>query len=121
MAGNRSEEAWRPAFKTGQIFFGQPQECCDCLIWELRTSGARIEVRPDAVPPRTVRLVSIALLLNQACEVVAREGRTIELRFSACPDIEGATAAPTGAGAARGAPDASRPVLGRTQVPPHRP
>ncbi|SEO27428.1 hypothetical protein SAMN02799625_02866 [Methylobacterium sp. UNC300MFChir4.1] len=109
MAGNRMEEAWRPAFKTGQIFFGHPQECCDCLIWELRTSGARIEVQPEAVPPQAVRLVSIALLLNQPCEVVAREGRTIELRFSPRPEPAG------------GAPDATRPVLGRTLFPPHRP
>ena len=70
MAGYRSDEAWRPAFKTGQIFFGHPQECCDCLIWELRTSGARIEVRPEAVPPRTVRLVSIALMLMIVTAVV---------------------------------------------------
>lgn len=109
MAGNRIEEAWRPAFKTGQIFFGHPQECCDCLIWELRTSGARIEVQPEAVPPQAVRLVSIALLLNQACEVVAREGRTIELRFSPRPEPAG------------DAPDATRPVLGRTLFPPYRP
>lgn len=120
MAGYRSDETWRPAFKTGQIFFGAPQECCDCLIWELRTSGARIEVRPEAVPPRTVRLVSIALMLNQACEVVARAGRTIELRFSAPPEPAGATAAGTGAGPARDAPDATRPVLGRTRFPPER-
>ncbi|MGT2488570.1 hypothetical protein ACU4GA_27010 [Methylobacterium oryzae CBMB20] len=60
MTGSRSEEAWRPAFKTGQIFFGDPQECCDCLIWELRTSGARIEVQPEARPPHAVRLISIA-------------------------------------------------------------
>ncbi|MEE7451054.1 hypothetical protein MRF4_26480 [Methylobacterium radiotolerans] len=115
MTGSRSEEAWRPAFKTGQIFFGDPQECCDCLIWELRTSGARIEVQPEARPPHAVRLISIALLLNQACEVVAREGRKIELRFSACPAPEAAAAASTGTGPARGAPDATRPVLGRTQ------
>ncbi|SDA11311.1 hypothetical protein SAMN02799622_00574 [Methylobacterium sp. UNC378MF] len=86
MAENRSEEPWRPAFKTGQIFFGDPQECCDCLIWELRTSGARIEVQPEAMPPRAVRLISIALFLNQPCEVVARDGRKMELRFSSCTE-----------------------------------
>ncbi len=82
MAEERLDEPWRPAFKTGQIFFGRPPECCDCLIWELRASGAMIELHPEVMPPHTLRLISIALLLNQPCEVVGREGRRIELRFS---------------------------------------
>ncbi|MBA9063358.1 alkylhydroperoxidase/carboxymuconolactone decarboxylase family protein YurZ [Methylobacterium fujisawaense] len=82
MAEERLDEPWRPAFKTGQIFFGRPLECCDCLIWELRASGAMIELHPEAMPPHTLRLISIALLLNQPCEVVGRDGRRIELRFS---------------------------------------
>lgn len=75
MAEERLNEPWRPAFKTGQIFFGRPPECCDCLIWELRASGAMIELHPEAMPPHTLRL-------NQPCEVVGRDGRRIELRFS---------------------------------------
>lgn len=76
------DELRRAALKTGQIYFGDPQERRDCLVWDLKKSGAMIEVTSDAGPLQTLRLISAALYVNQLCEVVWRDGRKIGLKFA---------------------------------------
>jgi hypothetical protein len=81
VAEDRRGEPRSHALKTGQVSFGDPQECCDCLVWDIARSGAMIEVEPGTNPPEEFRLISTGLSLNQLCEIVWRDGRKIGLRF----------------------------------------
>ncbi|MBP1180031.1 PilZ domain-containing protein [Methylobacterium sp. PvR107] len=69
------------ALKTGEIFFGEQQERCDCLVWDISKSGAMIEVDLDAEAPETLRLISSGLALDQLCKVIWRDGRKVGLKF----------------------------------------
>lgn len=71
----------KAALKTGRIFFGEKQECRDCLVWDLDKTGAMIEVEPGTIIPTVLRLISEGLYLDQSCEVVWRDGRKLELTF----------------------------------------
>lgn len=68
--------------KTGQIYFGDPQERRGCLVQDLNKFGAMIEVDLDIPLPETLRLISAALALNQLCVIAWREGRRVGLRFA---------------------------------------
>ncbi|MGU3668390.1 PilZ domain-containing protein [Methylobacterium sp. A49B] len=81
MAKNGRGDPRRIALKTGEICFGDPQECRDCLIWDISKSGAMIEIKEGMVTPETFRLVSAGLYLNQLCEVIWRDGSKIGLQF----------------------------------------
>jgi hypothetical protein len=81
VAEDRRSEPRSHALKTGQVSFGDPQECCDCLVWDIARSGAMIEVAPDTKLPEEFRLISTGLSLNQLCEVVWREDRKIGVKF----------------------------------------
>jgi hypothetical protein len=72
----------RHAAKTGQIYFGDPQERRGCLVQELNKFGAMIEVDLDVPLPEKLRLISAALALNQLCVIAWREGRRVGLRFA---------------------------------------
>jgi hypothetical protein len=68
--------------RTGQIYFGNPEEHCGCLILCRSTGGALIEVDSDGPFPREVRLISAALKVNKMGEVVSHQGRKIRLKFA---------------------------------------
>lgn len=71
------------ALKTGEIFFGEPLECRDCLVWDISRTGAMIEVELDAAAPEKMRLISSGLALDQFCKVIWRDGRKVGLKFGA--------------------------------------
>lgn len=81
MAEELRNETRSAALKTGQIFFGDPQECRDCIVWDIAKSGAMIEADLGEISLVRLRLNSKALYLNQLCEVVWREDRKIGLKF----------------------------------------
>ncbi len=79
---DEAKDALRTAgLKTGQIYFGQPRERRGCLIWNLSSAGALIEVDSDATYPEKLRLISAALCVDKLCKVTSREGRKIGLKF----------------------------------------
>ena len=82
MAEDRRGELQRAALKTGQVYFGEPQERRGYLVWNLGKSGAMIEIESDTAPPSKFRLISAALYINQNCEVIWRDGRKIALKFA---------------------------------------
>lgn len=82
MAERNKEDARQTALKTGQIYFGDPEECHDCLVWDLGKAGAMIEVEPQIMPFGLLRLVSTGLYINQRCRVAWQRGRKIELIFT---------------------------------------
>jgi hypothetical protein len=83
VANELRNEKRKFALKTGQVFFGEQQDCCDCLVWDMAQSGAMIEADLGEANPEKLRLISEALYLDQLCEIVWREGRKIGLKFVA--------------------------------------
>ncbi|MGH1574312.1 PilZ domain-containing protein [Methylobacterium sp. P31] len=81
MSEERRNDPRNPALMAGQIAFGDPPGCCDCLVWDIARSGAMIEVEDDMPPPEQFRLISTGLALNQLCEVVWREDRKVGVKF----------------------------------------
>ena len=69
------------AKKIAKIQFGDPQRSFDCIILELRDSGAIIQVEPNATAPEKFRLISSALDLNRLCEVIGRQEQKIGVNF----------------------------------------
>lgn len=70
------------ALKTGHIFFGDTQDGCDCLVWNICRHGALIEVERETIPPEEFRFILMGLSLNQLCEVVWRDGRRVGVKFN---------------------------------------
>jgi hypothetical protein len=81
MAKIENFDLFRSRLKTGQLYFGDPEERRACVIWFRSPSEVLVEVTSDAPLPRKLRLISAALALNKPCEVISREGRQIRLRF----------------------------------------
>jgi hypothetical protein len=71
----------RSRLKTGQVYFGDPERRCPCLIWFRSPSEALIEVSSDVTFPKRLRLISAAMGVNKLCDVTSRQGRKIRLRF----------------------------------------
>jgi len=76
-------DLFRSRLKTGQVYFGEPEERRACVIWSRNLREALIELNSDVPIPNKLRLISAALALNKSCEVISREGRQIRLRFGA--------------------------------------
>jgi hypothetical protein len=64
------------------VLFGDPQDFCDCLVWDLGRSAATIEIGPDTALPTAFRLVSEGLRLDERCLVIWREDRKLGLKFA---------------------------------------
>jgi hypothetical protein len=73
----------RNALKTGTLFSAEGQHCLDCLIWDLSTLGAMIEVEPKAEVSETGRLISEPLTVDRKYRQIWRDGRIIGVEFEA--------------------------------------
>jgi hypothetical protein len=82
MSEDCTDPLHRAALKTGQVYFGEPLERRDCLVWDRNKSGATIEVASDLMLPREVRLISAALRVDQPCRVAWQNGRKIGLVYA---------------------------------------
>jgi hypothetical protein len=82
MAEDRRFERHGSTLETGKVLFGDPQDFCDCLVWDLGRSAATIEIGPDTALPAAFRLVSEGLRLDERCLVIWREDRKLGLKFA---------------------------------------
>lgn len=71
------------ALKSGTLFFAEGIQCLDCLVWNVSTSGALVEVETTAEVPALGRLSSEWLFLDRAYSLVWRDGRKIGIEFAA--------------------------------------
>jgi hypothetical protein len=70
----------RTTYSGGEIVVG-PRTRIGCIVRDLSTKGAKLEIKFNAPPIPDKFDLSIPDVLKQSCRVVWREGRQIGVRF----------------------------------------
>ncbi len=81
MTTERRRQLRRDALKTGTLIFTEDQPGRDCLVWNVNTLGALLEVEGDAAIAPTGRLVSDSLFVDRPYTMIWRDGRKIGVAF----------------------------------------
>ncbi|GJD33822.1 pilus assembly protein PilZ [Methylobacterium aerolatum] len=81
MTTERRRQLRRDALKTGTLVFAEGHPSQDCLVWNVNTLGALLEVEGGAAIAATGRLVSEALFVDRPFTTIWRDGRKIGVAF----------------------------------------